>query len=46
MPRKYSQREQEDIRLDPRLQARMEEKKARLDLHRPLAPAIVNRLKE
>jgi hypothetical protein len=44
MPRKHAQREQEDIRLDPRLQARLEEKKARLDLHRPLAPAIVSRL--
>jgi Fic family protein len=46
MPRKHSQREEESIRLDPRLQARLEDKKSRLDLHRPLAPAIVSRLYE
>ncbi len=46
MPRKHSQREEENIRLDPRLQARLEDKKGRLDLHRPLAPAIVSRLYE
>lgn len=32
------------IRLDPRLQARLVEKKARLDLLRPLPPAVVERL--
>jgi Fic family protein len=46
MPRKHSQRAEEQIRLDPRLQARLEEKKSRLDLHRPLAPIIVSRLHE
>jgi hypothetical protein len=39
MSRKHSERAEEHIRLDPRLQARLEEKKGRLDLHRPLAPA-------
>src|SRR6266699_3508934 len=46
MPRKHSQGERADIRLDARLHARLEEKKSRLDLHRPLAPAIVSRLYE
>lgn len=46
MPRRHSQREQEDIRLEARLQARLEEKKSRLDLHRPLTPTIVSRLNE
>jgi Fic family protein len=46
MPRKQLQREPDNIRLDSRLQARLEEKKGRLDLHRPLAPAIVSRLYE
>jgi Fic family protein len=45
MPR-HDQDKHEDIRLDLRLQARLDEKKARLDLHRPLAPAIVRRLYE
>lgn len=35
-----------NIQLERRLQARLEEKKARLDLHRPLAPAIAQRLHE
>ena len=38
--------ERETIRLNPRLLTRLEEKKARLDLHRPLAPAIARRLHE
>lgn len=46
MPRKRSQHEQGEMRLDRRLQARLEEKKGKLDLHRPLAPAIVSRLHE
>jgi predicted NodU family carbamoyl transferase len=46
MPRKHSQKVEEHIRLDPRLQARLEDKKSRLDLHRPLAPTIVSRLYE
>lgn len=32
------------LRLDPRLHARLVEKKARLDLLRPLPPAVVERL--
>jgi len=32
------------VRLDPRLAARLAEKKARLDLLRPLPPAVVQRL--
>src|SRR5437660_2241914 len=46
MPRDHHLEESKDIRLDPRLQARIDEKKARLDLHRPLTPAIVRRLHE
>lgn len=42
----HRDREQEDIRLDPRLQTRLEHKKGQLDLHRPLAPAITRRLHE
>lgn len=45
MPRHRDQAK-EDIRLDPRLQTRLEQKKAILDLHRPLAPAIMRRLHE
>src|SRR5258708_18813370 len=37
---------QENIQLDSRLQGRLEKKKAQLDLHRPLAPAIARRLYE
>lgn len=37
---------QGEIRMDRRLQARLEEKKARLDLHRPLARLIAQRLHE
>jgi Fic family protein len=46
MPRHDDHREEEDLRLEPRLFARLEEKKAKLDLHRPLAPAIARRLHE
>jgi Fic family protein len=46
MPRHSGYEEQEEIRLNPRLLARLEEKKARLDLQRPLAPAIARRLHE
>ena len=46
MPRRSPYEEQDKIRLEPRLAARLEEKKARLDLHRPLAPAIARRLHE
>lgn len=46
MPSKQRQEAQEDIQLDSRLRARLDEKKARLDLHRPLAPAIVKQLYE
>jgi Fic family protein len=44
MPRGSRHEKQDEIRLQPRLFARLEEKKARLDLHRPLAPAIARRL--
>ncbi len=44
MPRGSRYEKQEEIRLEPRLAARLEEKKARLDLHRPLASAIARRL--
>lgn len=37
---------QNDIHMERRLQVRLEEKKARLDLHRPLAPSIAQRLHE
>jgi Fic family protein len=44
---RYDGREgREDLRVEPRLFARLEEKKGRLDLHRPLAPAIARRLYE
>jgi Fic family protein len=46
MPRGSRHEKQDEIRLQPRLFARLEEKKARLDLHRPLAPAIARRLHE
>ena len=46
MPRYDGHMEQEDLRLEPRLFARLEEKKNKLDLHRPLSPAIVRRLHE
>ena len=46
MPRRSQDEQSEAIRLEPRLLARLEEKKARLDLHRPLAPAIARRLHE
>lgn len=39
-------RDQEEWRLDRRLERRLEEKKRRLDVHRPLAPAIAQRLHE
>jgi Fic family protein len=42
----YRASEQENIQLDSRLQGRLEKKKAQLDLHRPLAPAIARRLHE
>jgi Fic family protein len=45
MPQHRDQ-EAKDTRLDPRLQTRLEQKKARLDLHRPLTPAITRRLHE
>src|SRR2546421_12863274 len=45
MPRR-SRQEGEEIQLDPRLRLRLEQKKARLDLQRPLAPAIAGRLHE
>ncbi len=38
--------EPKGIRLDPRLHARLEDKKGRLDVHRPLIPAIARRLHE
>lgn len=44
MPKHH--KEPEGIRLDPRLHARLEDKKGRLDMHRPLAPAIARRLHE
>jgi Fic family protein len=40
------ERTQDTNHLERRLQARLEEKKARLDLHRPLAPPIAQRLHE
>lgn len=46
MPRHDDHQEGEDLHLEPRLFARLEEKKAKLDLHRPLAPAIARRLHE
>jgi len=46
MPRHDERKQQEELRLDPRLFARLEEKKGKLDLHRPLAPAIARRLHE
>jgi len=46
MPRELRYEPPEAIRLEPRLSVRLEEKKARLDLHRPLAPAIAQRLHE
>jgi Fic family protein len=46
MPRESQDEQPEAIRLEPRLFARLEEKKARLDLHRPLTPAIAHRLHE
>jgi fido (protein-threonine AMPylation protein) len=46
MPRGSRYEQQKPIRLEPRLAVRLEEKKARLDLHRPLAPAIARRLHE
>ncbi len=46
MPRGSRDEKPEAIRLEPRLSARLEEKKARLDLHRPLASAIARRLHE
>lgn len=44
MPRELRYEKPEAIRLEPRLAAKLEEKKTRLDLHRPLAPAIARRL--
>lgn len=44
MPQQHGREEQKDIQLNPRLLARLKEKKARLDLQRPLAPAIARRL--
>ena len=46
MPQGSRDEQPEAIRLEPRLFARLEEKKARLDLHRPLTPAIARRLHE
>src|SRR6266699_4076886 len=46
MPRGSRDEQPEAIRLEPRLFARLGEKKARLDLHRPLTPAIARRLHE
>ena len=46
MPHDHGPEERETIRLNPRLLTRLEEKKARLDLHRPLAPVIARRLHE
>src|SRR5579864_5621508 len=46
MPREPRHEQPEAIRLEPRLAVRLEEKKARLDLHYPLAPAIARRLHE
>jgi Fic family protein len=46
MPRESQDEQPQAIRLEPRLFARLEEKKARLDLHRPLTPAIAHRLHE
>ncbi len=46
MPRHDAQKGQENLRLEPRLFARLEEKKGKLDLHRPLTPAIAHRLHE
>src|SRR5947209_3102869 len=46
MPRRSRYEKPGEIRLEPRLAARLDEKKARLDLHRPLAPAIARRLHE
>src|SRR5947209_20540748 len=46
MPRGSRDEQPEAIRLEPRLFARLGEKKARLDLHRPLTPAIAGRLHE
>lgn len=46
MLRRSQDEQPEVIRLEPRLLTRLEEKKARLDLHRPLAPAIARRLHE
>jgi Fic family protein len=43
---RHADQAKEDIRLDPRLQNRLEQKKALLDLYRPLAPAIRRRLHE
>lgn len=40
------ERAKENIQLERRLQARLEEKKTRLDLHRPLPPPIAHRLHE
>ena len=40
------ERTQDTNHLERRLQIRLEEKKARLDLHRPLAPPIAQRLHE
>lgn len=45
MPRHHRQQE-ESFRLDPRLEARLEQKKTRLDLQRPLSSAITRRLYE
>src|SRR6266567_1640140 len=46
MPRHDEREEMEDLRLEPRLFARLQEKKGKLDVHRPLAPAIARRLHE
>jgi Fic family protein len=46
MSRGRNRGEKEDVQLDSRLRSRIEQKKARLDLHRPLAPAIAGRLHE
>lgn len=46
MPRRQGNKEHENIQLEHRLKVRIDEKKARLGLHRPLAPTITHRLNE
>lgn len=46
MPRHDDAQEGENLQLDPRLLTRLEEKKGKLDLHRPLSKAIARRLHE